>query len=163
MRPLVVGERRNESDGREWTPESWARVALRRGAFDDRDAAKLSRIGLDLSSCDRLNLCPPAPQSEPWDAAFAREVAALLARTLARRPVVYLAGGRVLVALGVCREGNPLAELYGQTVTTISGSSAIAIPHPSGLNRWWNDPRRSSRLRDLMTSTVLGGTVCRRS
>lgn len=137
-------------------------VVPSRGAFDDRDAAKLSRIGLDLSACDRLNLCPPAPQSEPWDAAFARLVADRLAGTLVRRPVVYLAGGRILTAFGVCREGNPLGELYGQTSPTRTGLAVVAIPHPSGLSRWWNDPRRAARLRDSMTSRALG-TACRRS
>jgi len=163
VRPLLIGERANrEADSREWTPEAWARVALRQVAFGEGDAAKLARVGVDLSVCDRLNLCPSAPQSEPWNGRFARDVARRLAPRLARRSVVYAAGGRAAAALGVCREGNPLSEVYGHRLTTASGLSVVVLPHLSGLNCWWNNSRRASRLRDLISDLSLE-TACRRS
>jgi len=164
VRPLLIGERRNRPSAREWDALEWATACVGDGAFDEADGVKLARIGLSLDACDRLNVHPPGSQGDPWDADLAARVATRLVDVVAERPVVYVAGGLALAAVSAVRRGNPLAEVYGRTVHAPAlGRPVVPVPHPSGLNRWWNDPRRVAALRDLLSETVLGGTACRRS
>jgi hypothetical protein len=55
----------------------------------------------------------------------------------AGRSFVLLAGHRVAAAFGV-REGY-LREFV------LQGVPAAVVPHPSGVNRWWNDPANVAR------------------
>lgn len=36
--------------------------------------------------------------------------------------------------------------------TTAHGHRAIVVPHPSGVNRWWNDPKNEVRARRFFRS-----------
>jgi len=48
--------------------------------------------------------------------------------------VVWLLGRRVQRAFGLPQE--PALT----TIERSAGSTMLCLPHPSGLNRWWNDP-----------------------
>lgn len=156
MRAVVLGERMNlrpmtRSLRKLLTlgDEEWARFALRMGAFrDDRSLVKLASVG--LAGARGINLLPPSPQEVPWDGQRARRVAALICVALAEdpTPVVYAAGGRVAAALLLPRRG-PLRNVYGVPLESplLPGVPVVPIPHPSGLNLWWNDRRQVEALR----------------
>jgi hypothetical protein len=129
MEYLVVGERWNmpaEPSWRDVSPERWYRIALRAGAFgtDGRyDRERLLSLGLDLSRT--MNLTPPSPQEFRFDDLFALKVADIV---LANHSLVVCIGKRVARAFGVHR--TPFFRWdHGR----------IGVPHPSGLNRMWNE------------------------
>jgi hypothetical protein len=151
VRAVLIGERMNR---RTYRPTRWPevvqterywRLQLRFGLFrDGQGRQRLESLGLRWE--DGLNLLPPDPQGVPWDAVTAREVAAAWLPRLRGYDVTYLCGGRVLDAFGVDRCGLRLSQLYGRPLD-IGGALATCLPHPSGLNRWWNDPRNPERLK----------------
>lgn len=152
----IVGERYNAPSVRgldRLGDRAWAETSLcvigppEYEAFSDAGSRrKLARLGLERDDVLALNLLPPAPQGVPWDADRAARIADLIRPVLPDDGSVLLAGARVATAFGVCRAGNPLAELYGEPVDA-GGLRAVLLPHPSGLCRWWNDPRRVRKLR----------------
>ena len=154
MRALVIGERMNLPEVPGWAemiPARWVRLSLRLGAFRDRvSRAKLASVGVDVASCDSMNLVCPAPQGVGWDAAAARRSAEVLTdQHLPRCSAAYLCGLRVARAFGV---RGRIADLAGKTAGEIGGCRLVVLPHPSGLNLWWNDPRNVRRLRRCLSS-----------
>ena len=154
---LIVGERTNM---RTWRPRLWPdvecegywRLMLRLGAFRDaRSSAKLAAIG--LAAAPAVNLLPPDPQGAAWDAETAREVALAWLQRFAGYDRVYLAGGRVAAALGA--RGGPLAGRYGEEFA-VGEARCVLVPHPSGLNHFWNDQAAVDRLR----LKLAGGRRC---
>lgn len=81
-----------------------------------------------------------------FDLAAARGSAALVfsEAALDRRQLV-LVGKRVAGAFGV-RAG------YLEWQRPILGVRVVVFPHPSGVNRWWNDPSNVARARDFLRS-----------
>lgn len=59
-----------------------------------------------------------------------------------------LAGKRVAVALGV-------RAAYFQRVE-FAGSWAVVVPHPSGVNRWWNDGQNLGRAKRFLRRLARG-------
>lgn len=120
-------------------PELYTGLMLEAGTFlVGPGRAKLASIGVEFH--DSMNLCPPAPQSEPWDSETARVVASHVRERLAPSyDVVYLVGTRVARAF----EMRPVALLHVD-------APYITLPHPSGLNRWWNDPDNVSAAREVL-------------
>lgn len=133
IRAVVVGERANapsRPDLDAMSPTEWAVKTMSIPAFaDDRSREKLDRIGVDLSSCQSVNLLPPALQGVPWDRRAAKEVASLT--DLRQFDLAYLAGAKVCEAFG--RPYSP-----GDEVGRRGEVRLVAVPHPSGLNRFWN-------------------------
>lgn len=91
------------------------------------------RLYLDPELIERGNLC-----TGRWSAPAAR---ARAARVVEERPesVIVMLGRRVAAAFG--RESMDAATRDGRFV---------AIPHPSGLNRAWNDRTLVPRVRALL-------------
>lgn len=162
MKIIVVGERMNVPTLR---PQCWPDVAcdhyyrlmLRLGAFRDQTSyRKLRSVGLDLESpgLETVNLLPLDPQNIPWDARKAKEVAeAWLPRLRDGFDLAVLCGRRVADAFSVDVLGK-LEDCVG-TPVALDGMDAVLLPHPSRLNRWWNDRTNvgglRTRLREILT------------
>lgn len=85
-----------------------------------------------------------------FDAERARTRAEYLYLWLMRRPSRYpyllLAGQRVAQVMGYDASGNPPFVSFRW-----AGRCACVVPHPSGVNRWWNDAgNRRKALRYLL-------------
>lgn len=78
----------------------------------------------------------------------ARIRAALLSRRFVRGRTVVLLGFRTARAFGV-RGGY-------FTRVRIRGADVVVVPHPSGVNRWFNDPDNVTKMRRFMRSLVRG-------
>jgi hypothetical protein len=101
--------------------------------YEGGSAARLAKIcGKRLTW---FNLFAEEPTR--WSREEARESATqwceALQRKLPRVPLILL-GSKVCDAFGI--EDPDWLETYA----SILWSPMIAFPHPSGLNRWWNDP-----------------------
>ena len=153
MREIVIGERANlpAQRRRDQTAAKYLRLMLKLRAFNDtRSRQKLARIGVHVAEAESANLLLQSPQGVPWDAGRAREVAEDWLLRL-RGCLAYLAGGRVARAFGVTERS--LREVYGRSLR-IGGVVAVVIPHPSGLNHFWNDAGDVSRLRRRLSKTI---------
>ncbi len=86
-------------------------------------------------------------EPENWSKKAARESAEEWCLTYQRRlpyrmPLMLL-GTKVCNAFGI---DDPVwLESYASALW----SPMIAFPHPSGLNRWWNDPENAARAEDV--------------
>lgn len=147
MKVVVVGERANRDGPYPLPfPLEWARVSPSEGAFsDERSRSRLSSLGVRWEEADSLNLMPPS-RDRSWCRRYASEVADLLLPSLRGR-LVLACGRRPVAAFGV-------KESRWGDATTVGGVRVVLLPHPSGLNRFWNDPadvdRLASRLRVLL-------------
>lgn len=129
-----------------------------------RIGARLMRLCGGLSLRDycllfgRLNLLAEFPGKNGKGDAFpideARRRAAWISRSLGGRRVVLLGGG-VARAFGLSRPR--LLEW-----TRIQDFEAAVVPHPSGINRWWNDPENEAKAAEFLTRTA-EEERCRRS
>lgn len=133
MKMIIIGERFNMPEHRAWHQRAWddhdwwVKVSLRAGAFNlPRDRDKFRLLGVEPDHCDSMNIVPPAPQGVPFDHLLARSIAQGV--DWARWSIIIACGRHVQRALGV-RRVEP-GSLVGR---------ALAVPHPSGLNRFWND------------------------
>lgn len=61
---------------------------------------------------------------------------------------MLLLGYRVAAAFGVRRE-----YFARQKIGT---ATAVVVPHPSGVNRWWNDSENVRRMERFMRGLVEG-------
>lgn len=111
-----------------------------------------------LDAFDRRNLL----RAREWNAAQARRVAQELLPDLMGRVVVVL-GSEVRAALGL-----PPAEPLRMSKFPIQAGGIeddmrwIAFPHPSGRNRWFNDPGNQFQARQLLQAlwrSSVAGTV----
>ena len=148
-RPAIVGEAPSRSSDP-------SRPLSGRG-FADKIAALLGTTpGRYLRSFERAYLLDEWPgESSGKGSAFplkeARIAAVALAPNLSGREVIF-AGRRVAEAFGFFEEYMVRKALWD--------FSASTIPHPSGVNRWWNDPGNAESvgmfLRAVMRSTRKG-------
>jgi hypothetical protein len=91
----------------------------------------------------------PGPEGDKGDAFpldEARRASARLYRRLKGRRVL-VAGKRVAAAFGMRAE-------YLEWVDHEAGFEAVVIPHPSGVNRWWNEPKNRRRFRRFARDLV---------
>jgi hypothetical protein len=160
MKILVVGERMNMPSFR---PQCWPDVTCERywkymrrlGAFQDaRSQVKLKSIGVDLGDGDvsTINLLPPDSPGVPWDASIAKAVAVSWQPRLAEFDLIMLCGIKVTRAFNIDMLGT-LAECCG-TPVDLDGVNATILPHPSGLNLWWNDKKNVTSLRRRLKSLM---------
>lgn len=95
----------------------------------------------ELEACvERRNLYPHPVKAGEWRANQARAFAEIEARTILANAPVVLLGQRVAEAFGILH-----GDLFRWTRTDLLAQgnagfvTAAVVPHPSGLNRWWND------------------------
>lgn len=127
-RALIVGEAPN-------------RTGDPKRAIDGRCGARLAEfagipIGEFRKLFARVNLLdawpgPSVSKGSAFPMAVAREEAARLSRRFVRERFVILLGHRVAAAF----------SLYGDyfQVYRLGWSDVVVVPHPSGVNRWFND------------------------
>lgn len=149
LRELVVGERMNSDSRAGWYSLSkgvsrWARVSRSIGAFRAKShAAKLLRVGVDLRACDSMNMLPPSKKAGAWDDELAESVAAfLLAEVANEYSVVYLCGRRVCDSFawpGEFGDAMTFDFAAGWDYLLDRRPLFVALPHPSGRCRVWND------------------------
>lgn len=111
--------------------------------YERGSAARIYKLcGRQLSW---YNLFEPEP--ECWDAREASDRAVDLMLNLpAGTGLLELLGRRVQAAFGLGKDAEPLS-LHR------SGSYLLrAVPHPSGLNRWWNTPRNVRRAEETLST-----------
>ena len=123
---VLVGQAPSASGADRFEGRSGARLAT---------LAELSRADF-LATFERVNLLPFAGKDggkgDAFDASAARLAAGRLAPSLAGRRVV-LVGLAVAKAFGL--DEPPLLSW-----TVHRGMNVAVVPHPSGVNRWWNEP-----------------------
>lgn len=59
-----------------------------------------------------------------------------------------LLGRRVAAAFGVS------APYF--SVARVAGAAVVVVPHPSGVNHWYNEPENVARMRRFMRALVRG-------
>lgn len=128
---------------RRWLDFSWRCSCYKRRCGDT--ARKLEALGIRRGTAC-LNMLPPADCGE-WDEVAACRVASTMKLWLydtRRYERLVMFGKRVAEALvGPC-------ELLGMYNVGPAAVPAIVVPHPSGLNRWWNDRENWERAREAM-------------
>lgn len=143
MKPLIVGEAPSKNEATERPIEG--RVAKR--------LAKCAGLTLEefLEHFDRVNLLHVRQDTKDKGFLFnlpaAKVEAARMLTTFEPRRVVILLGGRVAEAFGVHREyfnEVSLGKAYG-----------YIVPHPSGINRWYNDKDNVRNMSIFMHSVML--------
>lgn len=105
--------------------------------FDGASGRRLSRLGLDLARVELYNVLDQWPGAAGKGSRFhvpsARADAPALLERLAAHARVVVAGKRAAAALG-------FRERYLVWAPGPTGAPWAVIPHPSGVNRWFNDP-----------------------
>lgn len=98
--------------------------------------ADLARMGAAeyLSTFDRANLLPFTMHRRGWPRAGARDAALALLPLMEGRRVVFL-GANVRKAFAWTGAWLEVGPLFGPD----DRAQAVAIPHPSGKNLWYND------------------------
>lgn len=120
--------------------------------FSGRSGRRLSSLGLDLENIGRVNLFAEWPghstrsDGSAWKKKEAREEARTLAPKL-RGKLVVLAGLRVADAFGY-RPPSALLSIDADS----RGFEYAVIPHPSRVNRWWNEPGREEAVAEFLRS-----------
>lgn len=90
-----------------------------------------------------------AGKGDAFPMAEAKARAARLLPTFLARPWILIVGKATARAF---RLRNPK---YLEWVS-FSGTSVAVVPHPSGVNRWWNDPANVARAEVFMRSLPSG-------
>lgn len=92
-----------------------------------------------------------AHEPERWDPVEAKIIARLWSKANERRRwTLVLLGRKVCSAFEL---ESP--EWLGWYRSAIHGVM-IAVPHPSGLNRWYNDPENTSRAAEVLSAVASG-------
>lgn len=153
VRTAVIGERANAPKDPlldTMTSDGWAKITPNLPAFrSDSSREKLSRIGIDLGTAVAFNLQPPTPAGESWDVVDANVIASFV--DLRPFDVVYLASRKVAAAFDL-----PNRVEYGTLAGKRGYTHLVVVPHPSGLNRFWNDPAEVDKLRKVVVDTQEG-------
>ena len=102
----------------------------------------------------RVNLIPSYlgknGRGDKFDAALARPVAATLAADPDARLVLLGKNVARCFAVDKRRTMAAIAPLTWERLA--SGATAIVLPHPSGLNRWYNVAANKTRAREFLRS-----------
>lgn len=150
MRAYLVGERENSDRP---APREWSlRRAFSHGAFAEGSSSRRRlEEWFDLESgrhgpwlVRTCNLLPPSPDAGAWDAMTARRMAEILALRVSRRrgPCRLLIFGRRVARAFHC--GDLLLCEVGEAL----GVPVLVLPHPSGRNRWLNEPENRERVAE---------------
>lgn len=131
MKPLLVGQA--PSCGSEGRP-----------AFDGRSGYRLASIFgcplRDVFECvNLLDRWPGKSASGKGDGFPLGEARAAAGRVKAERVAPFSGRCVVLCGANVARAWSaPKGFLYWRGSLEVSGYRLVVIPHPSGMNRWWN-------------------------
>ncbi len=109
-----------------------------------------AEIGIAVETRNLLAEYPGSPgHGDHFDMGRARVQAGRMSGELARFRRVVLCGRKVLEAFVLGdMEALEWRKAYGTTIGY--------LPHPSGVSRWWNDPRNRERAREFAAELDLG-------
>jgi uracil-DNA glycosylase len=142
MKPLIIGEAPSKNEVTEHPIEG--RIGRRLAACAGLTLPEF------LAHFDRVNLLHVRQDTKEkgfeFDAAAARKAATLLKPSFKRGQTVLLLGGRVAEAFGI-------HDAYF-TWHVVNGARLYIVPHPSGVNRWWNDPINKLCAEQFMQAIV---------
>jgi len=134
----------------DYSSDDYWRIMLRLQAFrDNRSRTKLRRIGIDLSCIEvfsTINILPPAGSKVPWSPSDATTVMSSWRPRLKEFDVTVLCGRRAAEAFSRRLFGR-MEDSCGR-LKIIDGLRVMMIPHPSGLNLWWNDDLQVRELKE---------------
>jgi uracil-DNA glycosylase len=115
--------------------------------FDGQSGRRLERLGVDLDGVALYNVLDewpgPAHKGSRFRVPDARPAAAALLERLSSHARVVVAGHRAAAALG-------FRERYLVWAPGPTGALWAVLPHPSGVNRWWNDPENADAARRFL-------------
>lgn len=142
MKPLIVGEAPSKNEVVEQPLQG--RVGRRMAALSGLTYEQY------IDFFDRVNLLHVRQDTKEKGFEFDFESAQIEARQLVRGfkrgQIVLLLGGRVTEAFGVHHE-------YFNEVK-LNGARCYIVPHPSGVNRWWNDQDNVKKATAFMRGIV---------
>lgn len=147
MKPLLIGEAP--------APGSHANDP----AFSGRSGHRIAELigGSLFKHFDTINLLedhqPREQKGSSFDLPRAREVAKGVLVGVEDGRTLVLAGRRVAAAFDVV-----FLKYLQKTVLKLPGKKRVTVfllPHPSGVNRWWNDHDNVEKARHLLL-TVIG-------
>ncbi len=149
--PLVVGEAPNRGGyGSTDRPEGWPCEIFATG--------RLATVG-DIARFERVNLLDYWPGAAGAGSAFPMGEARVSARRLLGATEgdreLILVGTRVAQAFGLRRDHYEYLTWFARQGGF--GRLVAVCPHPSGLNRWWNNDENVRRAREFFM-TVLDET-----
>ena len=134
-KPLIIGEQPGKNEGR---------IGHRLAAF-----AGIS-FGEFMDTFERMNLLQVRAEYSGKNMAFsvaeARTHADIVRRKLQPEQLVLVLGKRAAEALGLVEEYFMLQN--------VNGALVYVVPHPSGANRWFNDPANSEQMIMFMHEFV---------
>jgi len=145
MKPLIVGEAPSKNEVTERPIEGRIGVRL----------ASMAGLTLPefLATFDRVNLLhvrqDTVTHGFTFDYVAATQSAALIKRTFQPNQIVLLLGRRAAWTFGLG------GEYFIQHA--IHGAEVRIVPHPSGINRWWNSPENVRQMNTFM-KTIVGRT-----
>lgn len=142
VKPLIIGEAPSKN---EETPRPIeGRIGKRLANY-----AGISLYDF-LAMFDRTNLLHVRQDTKEkgfeFDLPSARIAAATIMKALNDDDLVLLLGGRVAEAFGV--HDNYFAKVK------LGRAEAYILPHPSGVNRWHNDPENKAKMTAFMRKIV---------
>lgn len=144
MKPLIIGEAPSKNQDPPHPIEG--RIGQR--------LADLSGLTLPefLAHFDRTNLIhvrqDTAAHGFQFDMPLARRRAEVLAQSFRPNQIVLLLGQRVAMAFGFSNRTQPFVQHH------IHGAEVRIVPHPSGINRWWNEPKNEDAAKVFMRTIV---------
>jgi uracil-DNA glycosylase len=110
------------------------------------------------NKCVLINLLDAFPgkngKGDAFPMAAARKSAARVMAKLERGDFALLLGWNVAQAFGLRRDGRKYFDRFAFG----DGASAVVMPHPSGVNMWWNvEVNRKKAKRELGKLSVVEG------
>lgn len=143
MKPIIVGEAPSKNEHPPSPIEG--RIGHRLAACTGISFAEF------LERFDRMNLLEVRQDTKEkgfeFDAVAASKSAERLWSNFQRGQIVLLLGKRVAKAFAV--KGEYFVK------QNVAGADVYVLPHPSGINRWWNDSRNGRRMYDFMQTLDL--------
>jgi uracil-DNA glycosylase len=145
MRPLIIGEAPGRGTGRPIEGRIGRRLA---------DLAGLSFEEFRRSFA-RENVLDYWPGTDGKGAVFPRDEAKAVAERLAsrirrQRRTVVLLGRRVSFAFGLGGAAYFQRIVFGY-------ARVVVLPHPTGINRWYNSPANREQVRRFFREDVFDG------
>lgn len=157
MKPLIIGQSPARSgDGRPFTGASGMRLCRLLEIEEDYRALIAC---VDLANI--FSLIPPKRpgiKGDPFDSVAARSLArAMLTKELERgREDLILCGAKVAIAFGVGHRAQLSSNPYvtRKSFGTHDRVSIHLLPHPSGINLFWNDRENISKASAFLKGIV---------
>jgi uracil-DNA glycosylase len=144
MKPLLLGEAPNFriDDGRPLAGRIATRLTRTLGWLEGDPHDRL------IERFDVRNAVDDPAYTDPWDAPYASRSWYRYAEARDDRFVVVALGRRAAAAVG--RDDVPF-----YTWVPSSGYDSVAVPHPSGLSRIWNDASTPVRVRETLHEALV--------